>query len=349
MESAQQQPDEFDKIFGTAEPRTRPGSKKDEPARPSAPELQPGLHARGDAAAAAPDGAPVVGDGGASWRMKALKRAQQRADAEGRSLDAEVRERYTSASELVHSLKGAKAASGMSHLRAAHERRGDAAPPRSSDRPALERRGYLQSEEDSQWRMKRPPHRSADDAFQRSSGAHRGAAEDSSRHSGAHPDRRHAAHLSRQRADKTGQGTRPDTSHHSDAGQRARPDIVRGSDTKALHRAADALRAQKHVAGPADEPREQSAELASRAAADADLVQPAPRQKPGEAASAAPAASGGNLSAAAMLRARLRGESVPTANGAHESAQELPHVDHQVSSASHKCAVMQPWPCAHAV
>lgn len=30
---------------------------------------------------------PVVGDGGASWRMKALKRAQEQAAREGRKLD----------------------------------------------------------------------------------------------------------------------------------------------------------------------------------------------------------------------------------------------------------------------
>jgi hypothetical protein len=35
-----------------------------------------------------------VGDGGASWRMKALRRAQERAAQEGRTLDAVVQERW---------------------------------------------------------------------------------------------------------------------------------------------------------------------------------------------------------------------------------------------------------------
>jgi hypothetical protein len=98
---AQQEPDEFDALFGAAEPRKRPAQQEKEcaaAAQRNAPDVEVGLQQRGSTLAA-PAGA--VGDGGASWRMKALKRAQQRAADEGRPLDAEVRQRFESAAALT--------------------------------------------------------------------------------------------------------------------------------------------------------------------------------------------------------------------------------------------------------
>ena len=58
-----------------------------------------------------------VGDGGASWRLKALRRAKERAAEEGKSLSEVVSDRWGSVSDLVDSI-GANAAHGRAHLRA---------------------------------------------------------------------------------------------------------------------------------------------------------------------------------------------------------------------------------------
>ncbi len=56
---------------------------------------------------------PLVGDGGASWRLKALKRAQEAAKEQGGSVAAVVAERWGSMAELTKSLTdGARAAHG---------------------------------------------------------------------------------------------------------------------------------------------------------------------------------------------------------------------------------------------
>ena len=64
-----------------------------------------------------------VGDGGASWRLKALRRAKERAEKEGRNLEEEVQNRFGSVRQLVSGING-KAAHGRSHLHAKYERRG---------------------------------------------------------------------------------------------------------------------------------------------------------------------------------------------------------------------------------
>lgn len=61
-----------------------------------------------------------VGDGGASWRLKALRRAKERAAEEGKSLSEVVSDRWGSVSELVDSI-GANAAHGRAHLRRARD------------------------------------------------------------------------------------------------------------------------------------------------------------------------------------------------------------------------------------
>lgn len=65
----------------------------------------------------------VVGDGGASWRLKALKRAQEQAAREGRMLDDIVEERWGSVGQLAVSVASHKAAPARAHLRAINNRR----------------------------------------------------------------------------------------------------------------------------------------------------------------------------------------------------------------------------------
>jgi hypothetical protein len=54
----------------------------------------------------------AVGDGGASWRLKALKRAQERAAAEGRSVQEVVGERWGSLAQVTKDLSAVSAADG---------------------------------------------------------------------------------------------------------------------------------------------------------------------------------------------------------------------------------------------
>ena len=73
-------------------------------------------------------GAPV-GDGGASWRLKALRRAKERAAEEGRSLAQVVTDRWGSVAQLVESIggkDGTNIASDRAHLK---RRRGEADHP----------------------------------------------------------------------------------------------------------------------------------------------------------------------------------------------------------------------------
>ncbi|KVH99410.1 hypothetical protein Ccrd_022359, partial [Cynara cardunculus var. scolymus] len=64
----------------------------------------------------------VVGDGGASWRLKALKRAQEQAAREGKKLDEVVGERWGSLGKLAVSVASASAAPSHAHLHAIKNR-----------------------------------------------------------------------------------------------------------------------------------------------------------------------------------------------------------------------------------
>lgn len=64
----------------------------------------------------------IVGDGGASWRLKALKRAQEQAARDGRSFEEVVEERWGSIGDLAVSAASQRAAPFRAHLRAIKNR-----------------------------------------------------------------------------------------------------------------------------------------------------------------------------------------------------------------------------------
>jgi hypothetical protein len=98
----------------------------DEP-KVSARELNPHLHKNAAVGDAAPTGqVPGIGDGGASWRMKALRRAQSQAGEEGKGLSDVVAERWGTLGDLTAELTQGTAAHGMAHAQAARERRREA-------------------------------------------------------------------------------------------------------------------------------------------------------------------------------------------------------------------------------
>lgn len=65
----------------------------------------------------------LVGDGGASWRLKALKRAQEQAAREGRKFDEVVEERWGSLGQLAVSATSHRAAPSRAHLHAIKNRK----------------------------------------------------------------------------------------------------------------------------------------------------------------------------------------------------------------------------------
>lgn len=105
-DSAAPAADEFAGIFGAAQARVRPheaAKAAAAAAKAAAPADHIGLRVPGsaDPPTGGPGGPLGVGDGGASWRMKALKRAQERAAAEGGSVAEEVQKRFASLGDLT--------------------------------------------------------------------------------------------------------------------------------------------------------------------------------------------------------------------------------------------------------
>ena len=90
--------------------------RPDESRERGKPALAPG------AALLTPGASGGVGDGGASWRLKALRRAKERAAEEGRSLADVVGDRWGSVAQLVDSI-----GDGAAHARA-HQRNRGAGP-----------------------------------------------------------------------------------------------------------------------------------------------------------------------------------------------------------------------------
>jgi hypothetical protein len=62
-------------------------------------------------------GAGVVGDGGLSWRLKALARAKVQAEAQGSDLSTVVAERWGSLTQLTSALTEGRAADGRCVLK----------------------------------------------------------------------------------------------------------------------------------------------------------------------------------------------------------------------------------------
>ncbi|XP_047092459.1 CWF19-like protein 2 [Lolium rigidum] len=77
----------------------------------------------------------VVGDGGASWRLKALKRAKEQAAREGRNIEEVVEERWGSLGHLAASVSTSRVAPSYAHLQAIRGRKaGQADNPEKSSK-----------------------------------------------------------------------------------------------------------------------------------------------------------------------------------------------------------------------
>ena len=104
-------------------------------------ELNPEMRGDAGVSTSAPAVPPsVVGDGGASWRLKALRRAQERAAAEGRNVNDVVSEHWGSVNDLVAGI-GDAAAHSKAHLHARREREGGGGGRRDDRRRAMEHDG----------------------------------------------------------------------------------------------------------------------------------------------------------------------------------------------------------------
>ncbi|KAK8954568.1 hypothetical protein KSP39_PZI002796 [Platanthera zijinensis] len=98
----------------------------------------------------------LVGDGGASWRLKALKRAKEQAAREGRTLREVVGERWDSLQELATSVAVHRSAPSHAHLHAIKERkRGQANFTENQDK-ILYNSDYIKDASSGHSEMKKP-------------------------------------------------------------------------------------------------------------------------------------------------------------------------------------------------
>ncbi|KAL6843544.1 hypothetical protein ACP4OV_026606 [Aristida adscensionis] len=107
----------------------------------------------------------VVGDGGASWRLKALKRAKEQAAREGRNLEEVVEERWGSLGHLAVSVSASRAAPSRAHLQAIRGRKAgkvDNSEDRTKENPEGHqggdsgRREYLRDVSSQHHAMRKP-------------------------------------------------------------------------------------------------------------------------------------------------------------------------------------------------
>ncbi|DBA83040.1 TPA: hypothetical protein ACH3X1_006813 [Trebouxia sp. C0004] len=163
----------FPKASASADAVPLPGAKPDEKMvkpKAAAPDPQEGL-VRLDGHSSGKAGSSRVGDGGASWRLKALARAKNQAtDASdpnfGRRVGDIVSEQWGSLAELTAGLTDTRAAHAKAHLLAAKERQAAAAQSEDAN-PASAKGGsdrqdrgdaahYLQGVKSSKAQMRRP-------------------------------------------------------------------------------------------------------------------------------------------------------------------------------------------------
>jgi hypothetical protein len=88
----------FDRVFAAPAPVGQDGAPEEPTTKVQAPGKPAGNHVD---PTVPPKGSFTVGDGGASWRMKALKRAQTQAEEQGSSLRDVVSQRWGSVAELA--------------------------------------------------------------------------------------------------------------------------------------------------------------------------------------------------------------------------------------------------------
>lgn len=109
----------------------------------------------------------VVGDGGVSWRLKALKRAKEQAAREGRKLDEVVEERWGSLGQLAASVAARRSAPSHAHLHAIRGRKGHGEKPETAASGEVKEgtkevnrssRDYLRGVSSRHPEMKKPKH-----------------------------------------------------------------------------------------------------------------------------------------------------------------------------------------------